>query len=124
MKHRILSSALALSLFPLLMGSPYASADFIQKQVACPKNNVVVLPAGGRFDVEDIIVSTTKDQNVTIKFSPSNRILMRIYMKGRTSFSTNFSGEVDSEEEGGLKLDCAGTAGTTVSVSIIGNGNL
>jgi len=124
MEHRILSSALALGLVPLLMASPHARADFIQKQITCPKNNVVIVPAGSRFDLEDIIISTNKDQNITLKFAPSNRLLMRLYMKARTSFSTNFNGEIDSEEEGGLKLDCNGNASTAVSITVSGNGNL
>ena len=71
-----------------------------------------------------IVISTNKDQAVTLKFNPGNRILMKLFMKAKVNFSTNFSGSVDGEDEQGLQLDCSGTASTTVSVTVTGNGNL
>ena len=124
MKRNILPAALALSLAPLLLSAPYANADFIHKNLSCPANNRVVVPTGSRFDIEDIIISTNKDQAVTLKFMPGNRILMKLFMKAKVNFSTNLSGEVEGEDEQGLQLDCSGTNGTTVSITITGNGNL
>jgi len=49
---------------------------------------------------------------------------MKLFMKAKVNFSTNFSGSVDGEDEQGLQLDCSGTASTTVSVTVTGNGNL
>ena len=124
MKINILPAALAFSLTPLLLSAPYANADFIHKNFTCPATNRVVVPTGTRFDIEDIVISTNKDQAVTLKFNPGNRILMKLFMKAKVNFSTNFSGSVDGEDEQGLQLDCSGTASTTVSVTVTGNGNL
>jgi hypothetical protein len=124
MKGSILSAAMAFSIAPLLLSAPYANADFIHKNFTCPATNRVVVPTGTRFDIEDIVISTNKDQAVTLKFNPGNRILMKLFMKAKVNFSTNFSGSVDGENEQGLNLDCSGTANTTVSVTVTGNGNL
>ena len=115
---------MAFSIAPLLLSAPYANADFIHKNFTCPATNRVVVPTGTRFDIEDIVISTNKDQAVTLKFNPGNRILMKLFMKAKVNFSTNFSGSVDGENEQGLNLDCSGTANTTVSVTVTGNGNL
>ena len=124
MKKNMLTGALALSLVPLLLSAPYASADFIYKSLTCPGNGKVVVPNGSRFDLEDVMISTNKDQAVTLKFTPSNRIFAKVFMKARVPFVTNLSGEVDSGDEQGLKLDCTGNQGTTVTVTVTGNGNL
>jgi hypothetical protein len=124
MKKTILTAVLTAGLVPLLLSAPQANADFIQKNITCPGNNKVVVPAGTRFDIEDIIISTNKDQQVTLKFMPGNRVLLRLFMRAKLHFTTNFTGEIDGEDEQGLQMDCSGTGGTTVSITVTGNGNL
>jgi hypothetical protein len=124
MKKTIFTGVIAASLLPLMLSAADARADFIHKQYNCPGNGKMVVPTGSRFDIDDIIISTTKDQNITLKFVPSNRIFARLFLKTRVPFVANFSGEVESNDEQGLNLDCAGVAGTTVTITVTGNGNL
>ena len=124
MKKAILTGVMAAGIVPLLLSAPMASADFIHKNLSCPGNNKVVVPTGSRFEINDIIMSTNKDQQVTLKFMPGNRIFTKVFMKGKLHFTTNLSGEVESEEEQGLQVDCSGTADTKLSITVTGNGNL
>ena len=124
MKKTVFTGLIAAGLLPLALSAPQASADFIYKSFTCPGNGKVVVPNGSRFEINDIIISTNKDQAVTLKFSPSNRVFAKVFMKARVPFETNLSGDVDSADEQGLKLDCTGNSGTTVTVTVTGNGNL
>ena len=124
MKKNMLPGALALSLVPLLLSAPYASADFIYKSFGCPKNNLQVVPKGTRFEIDDIIISANKDQQVTLKFNPGDRKLMKIFMKAKIPFTTNLNKAAEGEDKQGLQMDCSGNSGTTVTVTITGSGNL
>ena len=107
--------------------SPPESTDaqgFVRKQFTCPQNNVTLIPKGSRFSVADVTISTNKDQAVTLKFNPPNKVLMKLFMKAKLSFEANFSGQVESVNEQALLLDCTGSANTTLTVTITGNGNL
>jgi hypothetical protein len=125
MKKPILYGAPIVGLLSILLLSPAANAGgFIQKSVTCPANNVTIIPVGSRFNIHDIILSTNKDQAVTIKFNPPNQPFIKLFMKGKLYFQTNLRGEVDSEEEQSLTVDCSGTENTTLHVTVTGNGNL
>lgn len=124
MKKTILTGAIAAGLLSFALNAPHASADFIYKSSGCPGNGKTIVPAGSRFEINDIIISSNKDQTVVLKFTPSGRILTKLFLKARTTFQTNLSGEVESENEQALKMDCSGNNGTTVTVTITGNGNL
>ena len=124
MKKTLLASIIIAGTLPFALNAPLASADYIYKSFTCPGNGKGIVPNGSRFEMNDIIISTNKDQAVTLKFTPSNRIFAKIFMKARVPFQTNFSGDVDSGDEQGLKLDCTGNSGTTVTVTVTGNGNL
>ena len=49
-----------------------------------------------------------------------------VYLGANSSFSTNFNGQVEGEEQQGLKLTCGGTANLSITVvgTIVGFGNL
>ena len=127
MKRAILSSLLTVGLFAFLLNSPSASAaGFIQKIVTgCPRSNVVLVPAGGRINIKDIILSTNKPQTVTLKFTPGPQLLMRTFLGSRSTVVSNFTGQVEPvADESALKLDCAGESDTTVTVTIVGTSPL
>ena len=100
------------------------AAGFVRKQFTCPQSNVTLIPKGSPFSVSDVIISTNKDQTVTLKFNSPNRQLMKLFVKGKSSFEANFSGQVESENGQGLVLDCTGTANTTLTITVTGNGAL
>jgi hypothetical protein len=124
MSKKLLVSMMVAGSLTVAFNAPNASADYIYKSFTCPGNGKVIVPNGSRFEINDIMISTNKDQAVTLKFSPSNRIFIKVFMKARVPFETNLSGDVDSAGEQGLRLDCTGNSGTTVTVTVTGNGNL
>jgi hypothetical protein len=124
MSKTILAGVLAAGVLPILMHSPNANADFVQKTFSCPGTGKIILPAGSNVSIDDIIISTDKVQTVTIKFRPANLIVMTAYMNANETVVSNFQGNVEGDNDQNLKLDCSGTAGTKVSVTVVGNGSL
>ena len=125
MRKTVLASTLAVAVLPFLAHSPQARADFVQKNFACPRNNFTVVPTGSNISVSDVIVSANKNQTVTLKFAqPGNVTFMRVYLKANETVVSNFQGGVEGDNDQAVKMDCAGTTGTTVSVTIVGNGSL
>jgi hypothetical protein len=100
------------------------TGDYVFKVVNCPASNVTLIPAGSRFTLNDVSITSNKDQAVTLKFDPPNQVLLKLFMKARLTFDANFRGLVESENEQALKLDCSGTADTTLNVTIVGAGSL
>ena len=68
----------------MMLSAPKANAlGHSQKVVTgCPKNGVVLIPVGGRFNIDDVIISATKNQKVTLKFIPGPINLMQDFAKG------------------------------------------
>ena len=126
MKSLLTLGALTLGVSTMLLSAPDANAlGHVQKVVTgCPKNGVVLVPVGGRFNIDDVIISANKNQKVTLKFTPGPINLMQVFVKGYDTVVTNFQGQVESEKEQALKMDCAGTAGTTVTVTLVGDGEI
>jgi len=124
MRKSILAGVLAVGLLPLLTHSPSANADWIYKKFNCPKNNFTILPAGSNVSIEDVIVSSNKNQTVTLKFTPGPLVIMSVYLKANESVVSNFTGNIEGDKDQALKLDCKGTKTTTVTVTVVGNGSL
>jgi hypothetical protein len=122
-KRAILLSLLVVGLLLSLLNSPSASAaDFIQKTDArCPIKNITLVPVGDRIEISDIIISANQDQQVTIKFTPGGRTIVSSFVQGFDTVVINFNQGVESADEQALKMDCAGTADTTVSVTVVGS---
>ena len=120
-KRAILLSLLMVGLLVSLLNSPSATAaDYLYKGTNCPKNNVTLLPPGSKLEITDIIISTDQDQRVTIKFQPGATI-MSSFVAAFDTVVVNFSDPVDSSEEQALQMDCSGTAGTKVAITIVGH---
>jgi hypothetical protein len=121
-KRAIWLSLLVVGLLVPLLNSPSATAaDFIWNNVVCPNSNVTLLPAGGRIEISDIIVSASRDQTVTLKFTPGSRVIMRTFVKGFDTVVSNFTRPLESIDEEALKLDCSGTEDTKVTVTVVGS---
>jgi hypothetical protein len=108
----------------LLISSNASAAGFINKKVTCPTNDFVLIPNGGRANIKDVMISTNLNTRVVLKFTPGPIIFLTAYIKASESFVTNLQGQVEGEDEQGLKLDCSGAAGTVVWVTIVGTGAL
>jgi len=125
MRKSILAGVLAFGLLPLLTHSPSANADWVYKKITgCPKNNVTILPVGSNASIDDVIVSANKNQTVTLKFTPGPLIIMSVNLKANEPVVSNFTGNIEADNDQALKLDCSGTQSTTVTVTVVGNGSL
>lgn len=117
MKRVFLSSVLAIGLVSMLLAAPAASAaGFIHKTVQCPRTGFVIVPAGERIELEDIIVSADGVTDVQLFFNPPKFAVMTVYLAANDTVVTNFQGQVEGLEEQALKLSCGGVATLTVTV--------
>ena len=88
----------------------------------CPKTGFNLLPAGGRYSIDDIIISSDAVTDVTIRFNPPRLVVLTAFMDANDTVVTNFQEEVETNDEQAIKIDCGGVA--TVSVTLVGNGEL
>lgn len=118
MKKILMSSVMAIGLLTLILSptNANAAAGFVYKSFVCPNNGLIVLPAGGRVEVEDVIVSTNGNTSVALKFMPGGNRFMKVYMKANTTVVSNFRGQVESTDEQSIQLDCDGEANVTVTI--------
>lgn len=127
MKRISLSGVLAIGLASMLLAAPVANAaGFIQKNITCPRTGFLVIPPGQAVELSDIIISADAATDARVFFNPGNFTLLNVYLGANSSFSTNFNGQVEGEEQQGLKLTCGGTANLSITVvgTIVGFGNL
>jgi len=112
----IFTSALSM----MLIASPnlYA-AGFVYRNMPCPGSQQLI-PPGGRIELQDIMLSADKDQRVNLFFGPPRIDIATVYLKANESVVVNLTGQVESEEEQALRVDCTGTAGTNLGVTVTG----
>lgn len=123
MTRKILYSILAIGILQTVLPPIDASAaGFIHKSFNCPRTNATVIPAGGRIQISDIILSANGNTNVTVFFSPPTFRLMIAYLKGRDSFVSNFQGQVEGDKDQALMLNCTGAV--PLSITVVGTGSL
>ena len=115
--NRLFTRMFGAALGLLLLSMPIAGmADSVFKQITCPTYGAIVMPAGERTEIDDIIVSANQDQRVTVKFSPPDFIIAKLVMKAREPAVINFSGKVESLEEQSIRVDCDGTGNLFITV--------
>ena len=118
--NRLFTRMFGAALGLLLLSIPISSmADSLFKKVLCPTTDEIILPPGGRTEIDDIIVSVNQDQIVTVKFggaSLPDQIITQLSMKGGEPVVINFSGQVESLDEQSLRLNCSGSGNLFITV--------
>ena len=117
MKRTLLSGVLAIGLASFLLASPAANAaGFIHKSLTCPKTGFLVIPAGEAVELSDVIISADGATDVRLFWNPGSFTLLNIYLGANDTFNSNFQGQVEGEDEQGLKLTCGGVANLSITV--------
>ena len=121
MKKILLSSVMMIGLLTLLLSptNANAGAGFVYKTVSCPKNGAIILPAGNRVEISDVVVSANGNTGVTLRFTPGPIKFLTLHMKANTTVVTNFTGQLESADEQAIKVDCDGVD-VSISVTIVG----
>ena len=100
---------------------PTAGSLFKQIQILCPVTGGLVVPAGGRTEIDDLMLSVEQDQVVTVRFNPPDQTIVKLSMKANESVVINFAGTVESLEEQALRVDCNGAG--NLFITVVGNSN-
>jgi hypothetical protein len=110
-----------ISLF--LTATTAGAAEYVAKTKQCPVTGANLLPVGGNYNLEDVIISTDGATDIELHWNPPKITLLRLYMSANETVVMNFSDNVEApEEDQGLNLTCGGTA--TVSITIVGTEKL
>jgi hypothetical protein len=113
------SIALAGMIILTLTSTTASAGGFISKTKQCPVTGATLLPAGSRYNIDDIIISTTGATDVELHFNPPKTTMLRVYLDANETVVANFNGSVEGEKEQGLNLTCSGNA--TVSITLVGS---
>jgi hypothetical protein len=115
----IVATALAGLIFLTLAPTNSDAGGFLHKTKQCPISGTPILPAGSRYNIDDIIISVDGATDVELHFNPARTTLVKLYMNANETFQTNFNGSVEGEKEQGLNLTCNGTA--NIQITIVGS---
>ena len=117
MKRMILLSVLSLGSLAILSlpNAASAGAGFVFRAIDCPRTGFTLIPPGSRLELSDFVVSADAPTEVKLRFSPFDQQILRLFLNANETVVVNLTGQVESDAEQALKVDCTGTANLGVT---------